>query len=74
MKKRNETIAAAVGQDPDVARQLDQLLQHPDDRAFLVCERTECLHNSAGRCTIYAIRDQRPAGDDKPCPEYRQRN
>ena len=71
MKRKIEIIAAAAGREPAVARKLDQLLDHPDDRAFVICEHMDCLHNREGKCTIYAIR---PAAGEGPCAKYRRRN
>jgi hypothetical protein len=70
MTSKKETIAAALADAPDVCRKLDQMLREPCDKAFVLCEYRDCVHNAAGRCSIYTIRDP----GTEPCSHYRKRN
>ncbi|HEY5975513.1 MAG TPA: hypothetical protein VIU41_12290 [Geobacteraceae bacterium] len=70
MTRKREILAAALADSPDLCRKLDQMLRDPGDAAYVVCEYDDCVHNVAGRCSIYAIRDR----GTEPCSQYRKRN
>lgn len=67
-----DRVSIAVSRNPEVAEKLDQLLTGPNDRAFLVCEFTDCNFNQKGRCSIYMVQDV-PKMKTRPCNSYQPR-
>ena len=64
---------SAVGRNPDIAEKLDKLLTGPNDRAFLICEYSDCKFNEKGRCSIYAVQDVPKMKTKAPCDSYQPR-
>jgi hypothetical protein len=73
MKKDVSRLVARVASDPTVAEQLDFLLQHQDDRAYVLCTISDCQHNLHGHCTVYTVTALNAGSPDKPCAEYKKR-
>ena len=67
-----EHLSAAVSRNTEIAETLDTILSGPNDRAFLICDFTDCKFNVTGRCNIYAVQDG-PRMKTKPCERYQPR-
>ncbi len=70
MDEKLEKVAMRLGENPELVDELERRLQGPGDRAYLVCEYTDCTHNVKGRCTIFLVTNppERPAKG--PCASY----
>lgn len=73
MDVKLEQLSVAVGKNPEIVEKLDQLLTGPNDRAFVVCEFSDCKFNYKGRCSIFTVRDV-PSMKTKPCDRYELRS
>lgn len=65
-----KNVAAVAGSNADVVEKLDQLLQNPNDRAYVVCSLLDCRLNTKGHCTIYAVLGVQPMKTGQPCDKY----
>jgi hypothetical protein len=70
MEDERTHVAVAAGKNTEVAEKLERILAGPNDRAFVVCSLTDCVHNLKGSCTIYAVLDVPSMKRDKPCEKY----
>lgn len=68
-----EKMAAELARSEAVADGLEQLLPHPDDRAYVQCSHRDCQHNLRGRCSIYTVTALNAMNPNKPCAEFKLR-
>jgi len=69
MDKRLE-MAAAIGDSNELVDKLEEMLQRPGDRAYVVCDFRECRNNRQGRCTVYLVTNLPERSGEGPCVSY----
>lgn len=70
MDEKLKEVATRLGDNTELVDELDRRLQEPGDRAYLVCEYTDCRHHIKGRCTIYMITNPPERQGTGPCASY----
>jgi len=73
MSDKLQQAALAAANDPDITEKLDRMLTGENDRAFIICSFTDCVNNTNGRCTIFAVKDVPKMKRTVPCEHYQAR-
>jgi hypothetical protein len=70
MDEKMVQVAVAIGENSDLVDKLEQMLQNPGDRAYLVCDFHDCRHNRQGRCSVYTVTNPPERSGKGPCASY----
>jgi hypothetical protein len=70
MKHVKRNVATAISESKELVDMLDMILTESSDRAYVVCDETECRNNRKGKCVIHMIKGSRKLLADGRCIDY----
>lgn len=70
MDKDFDKVAVALSDNSELVDKLEEMLQEPRDRAYVVCQFLDCRHNVKGHCTVYLVTNPPERHGNGPCVSF----